>query len=205
MKVKLRESIPVAGAGNLKKDSVHTTVPCPDKYRDRYASDVWVQGEVEPVRLHSREYDIVDTSEPDHPAYQIAVVGYDMKKLARDLSKQLQENEEFKGKDFEFKDKLARIKNENIITDKEACFYKDIHKGIQLDVYRASYKELDEDGNETGVTKMFMFPACTVTLTKEDLKPYELAETNLAEFMGDRFGYNPRIRGNMDYLMKELK
>ncbi len=44
------------------KYGIHDVVACPDEYKNKYESDVWVfsEGRQEPVRLFSDEYEIVE-------------------------------------------------------------------------------------------------------------------------------------------------
>lgn len=204
MKIKITQPISVANSKNLTIDSEHNTVPCPAEYQ-RYKSDVWVQGEKEPVRLFPREYVVTDSSEPDHPAYQVKVSVIDMNSLSEEINKQLQKSEEFKGKDYEIKENLAIIKCANgkfILTDKEACFFDDIDTPFNIDVYRKSIEKIDENGNKG--RSIFMFPTCQCQFIHADFKRHQIKETNLAEFMADRFQYNPRISENLTFLMEHI-
>jgi hypothetical protein len=209
MKVEITSQIPVGGASNLTVGSEHSTVPCP-KEHSRYESDVWVMGEKEPIRLHSHEYKITDNSEPDHVAYAIMVTEYNMTEINKVMNEQLtkSKDERFKGKKFEIKglQKLALVDGEDIFTDEEAYCHLDASKnGIELDIYRASEKMLDENGKETGSMSIFMFPVCQISLTVEQLEPFIKGKTTLAEFMGDRFLYNNRIKSNIKLLIDNLK
>lgn len=134
----------------------------------------------------------------------INVIVYDMNKLVIDLTKQLNEMPEHKGKEFQVKDsKLARIVGQDMITDTEACYYENITEGFMVDVYRKSEEKIGEDGKKT--TSVFMFPTVTVTLTESDLKEYIKEETTLDVFMADRFIYNQRIVGNIDFMISNFK
>ena len=46
--------------GNLKPDTIHDVIKCPDLYNGRYKDDIWVWGVGEPVRLIPNEYNIVE-------------------------------------------------------------------------------------------------------------------------------------------------
>ena len=204
MTIKITQPISVANSDNLTVGSEHKTVECPAEH-SRYKNDIWVQGEKEPVRLFPREYDIIDTSDLDHPAYQIMVEVVNTESLSNEVNKQLQENEQFKGNDYELKENIALVKSKSgkiIMTDSEACFYDNFDTPVKIDIYRKSIKEKDEDGN--GVTKVFMFPACQGEFTYDNLKSHVSNKTNLAEFMGDRFQYNPRLIDNLNNLMQHI-
>lgn len=135
---------------------------------------------------------------------KINVIVYDMEKLSIDLTKQLNEVDEYKGKNFEVKDKhLARVLGQDIITDNECCFYNDIEKGFKIDVYQKGVEKTDENGKKS--TSIFMFPTCTITLTESDLRGYVKEETKLTKFMGDRFIYNQRVVSNIDFMINNFK
>lgn len=205
MKVKIKEQLSVVGSKNLTVGSEHETVPCPKEHQ-RYKHDIWVQGEKEPVRLFQREYEITDTSEPNHPAFKIDVQVINVSAISDKINKQLKEIEKYKEHDYELKDTLAIVKcknNEFILTDKEACFFDEIAKNpVQIDVYRKSVEKTSENGNKS--TSVFMFPTCQIEFSYEDFKEFIIKETNLAEFMGDRFQYNPRLQSNLTFLMEHI-
>lgn len=203
MKVIITQTLAVHGAENLKVGTEHKVVPCPTEYINRYKDDVWVQGENEPIRLHAREYKISDTKDPSHPAYLIEVSEIDVEKLSADVTKNLQSNPKFKGEKYDLRTKLALIDGVTLATDNEACFYVDTHKGMDLDVYRAS-KEIVNDDGSTG-RSISMFPTCGITIELPDLMKYIKRKTNLAEFMGGRFQYNPRIIANTRDLLEYIE
>lgn len=203
MKVKITEQLGVHGAGNLTVGSEHDVVPCPKQYQQRYAHCVWVQGETEPVRLHKREYEVTYNSDPTNPAYGISVTEIDIEKMSKDLNEQLQKNPQFKGKEYELREKLALIDGVSLATDNEACFYTNTHQGIEFDFYKKSKEVKNEDGSSS--RSISMFPSGGVTLTLVDLLKYKKRETNLAVFMGGRFGYNPRIITNTRNLIEYIE
>lgn len=133
----------------------------------------------------------------------IEVTVYDLEKVTEELNKQLGSLPQHKDQKFQLRDKkLALVNGQDIITDTECCFYADLSEGLALDVYRADEKVI-KDGKE--VTKWAMFPTCTVTLTLEQLEPYIKEKTTLDLFMGDRFIYNHRIVGNIDFMISNFK
>lgn len=135
----------------------------------------------------------------------IKVVVYDMDKLVIDLTKQLNKMPEHEGKEFQVKDsKLARIVGQDMISDTEACFYQNITEGFQMDVYRKSEEKIDEETGKKS-TSFYVFPTCVITLSEEDLSEYVKEETTLDVFMADRFIYNQRIVGNIDFMISNFK
>jgi len=204
MIVKIKNELTVNGAGNLTVGSTHEVVACPKEYENRYKHCIWVMGETEPIRLHQREFEIIDSKDPTHPAYAIDVIEIDMDAMGKALSEQLQENPQFAGTNYEMRTSLAIIKGVSIATDDEACYFVDIHKGMDLDFYKERTQNFDEEGNSTGYS-IAMFPSGGVTLTLPDILKFKKRDTNLAEFMGSRFGYNPRIITNTLHLMKHIE
>jgi len=151
-----------------------------------------------------RDMSPTDTAQYETECNAIKVIPYDMAKLSEDLTKQLNQMPEHKGKLFEVKDKkLARVITQDMITDDEACFYVNIDKGFKIDVYQKGVEKTDENGKTS--TPIYMYPTCTITLSEEDLKEYSKEETTLKEFMGDRFIYNKRMVGNIDFMISKFR
>ncbi len=150
-----------------------------------------------------------DMSEADKATYQkkcsaIKVIVYDLAKMSKELTKQLNANPDFAGKNFEVREKkLALIVGQDMIADPECCFYANIANGVAMDVYEEKTEIKKPDGNTSW--SIPMFPSCTVTLMPEHFKEFISEETTLDLFMGDRFIYNARVVGNIDYLISKLK
>ena len=136
---------------------------------------------------------------------KIKVTVYDMDKVSKQITKQLNELPEHKGKEFKVGDnKLALVNGQDMITDDECAYFNNIEKGVELDVYRKGEEKIDpKTGNKT--QSMYMFPTCTITLTLDNLKNFIKEESNLKAFMGSRFIYNARVVGNIDNMINNFK
>ncbi len=60
MKLKLLVDIPVSKDQNLTAGTIVDRCPCPREYRTRLGHAFWVMGDIKPVRLFGREFEVVE-------------------------------------------------------------------------------------------------------------------------------------------------
>lgn len=137
---------------------------------------------------------------------KIMVTPIDGEKLAAHVGKSLVKHQrpDLAGKVFEMADKYALSADRQWVLDDECCANSGKDGGFQMAIRRCKEEIPSKDGNGKSY-KMFPFAVWDFTATEEELNDFLLEPIDLKTFMGQRFCYNPRIKTNMNGMIKLLK
>ncbi len=141
-------------------------------------------------------------------ATNIMLTPVDSEKLAAAVGASMkEENDKFKDYEFELAEKwgLIEVGNGFILTDDEACFLASTPSNApyKIAIRRKATKEIKEDGTES--EHIYPFAVWNFEITPDQLKGFLLPEqVSLFDFMDDRFNYNKRLEGNIEFLLETI-